>query len=69
MKFTIRDVAKLAGVSIATVSRVINNHSSVSEKTKKRVEEVITRLDYKPDAIARSLVTKKSGMIGVIFWD
>lgn len=68
-RFTIKDVAKLGGVSVATVSRVINNYPFVSEKTRKKVQQIIDKLGYKPDTIARSLVTRKSGTIGVIFWD
>ena len=67
--FTIKDIAKLANVSTATVSRVINDYPYVNEETKKRVQKIILKTDYQPNALARSLVTKKSGMIGVIVWD
>ena len=68
-KFTIKDIAKLANVSNSTVSRVINDYPYINEKTKKKVLKVISKTNYKPNALARSLVTKKSGMIGVIVWD
>ena len=59
MSITIYDVARKAKVSIATVSRVINNSSSVSEKTRCRVKNVIEELNYTPNVIAAAL-TKKS---------
>ncbi len=68
-KFTIKDIARLANVSSATVSRVINDYPYINEKTKKKVLKVISKTDYQPNALARSLVTKKSGMIGVLVWD
>lgn len=52
---TIRDVASLAGVSVATVSRVLNNNGYVHEDTRKKVVQAINKLDYKPNAVARSL--------------
>ena len=63
---TIKDVAKQAGVSISTVSRVINNSKPVTDEVKQRVLEVIRRTGYIPNPLARSLVTKKSQLIGVI---
>ncbi len=52
---TIRDVAKLASVSTATVSRVINGNGYVNAETKQRVTEAIEQLDYVPNDVARSL--------------
>jgi LacI family transcriptional regulator len=69
MKTTIRDVAKLANVSIATVSRVINNTKPVSGEVKERVLQAINETSFKPNIVARSLASKKSNMIGVIFTD
>lgn len=66
MKVTIQDVAKEAGVSITTVSRVINNNYPVSEKTRKKVEEVIRKLDFKPNILARGLIHQKTNTVGVI---
>jgi len=69
MTVTIKDVAKMAGVSISTVSRVINNSKPVSSEVKKKVLDTINELGYKPNEIARTLVTKKSFLIGVIVTD
>lgn len=69
MKTTIKDVAKLAGVSISTVSRVINNSKPVSPEVRRKVLDAIKQLDYKPNEVARSLVTRKSNLIGVIVTD
>lgn len=66
MSITINDVAKEAGVSITTVSRVLNNNYPVKEETRIKIEGAIEKLNYKPNAMARSLITKKSSMIGVI---
>lgn len=63
---TSRDVARLAGVSQTTVSRVLSNHSSVSPKTRKRVEEAFATLGYEPNGPARAMRTKRSGTIGVV---
>jgi len=65
----IYDVAKEAGVSIATVSRVLNDPSLVSEKTRKKVEEVLLKHNYTPNAIARGLVVKSMKTIGVLTID
>ncbi len=69
MTATIKDVAKMAGVSISTVSRVINNSKPVSPEIRKKVLDVINEVGYKPNEIARTLVTKKSFLIGVIVTD
>ncbi|WP_236908368.1 LacI family DNA-binding transcriptional regulator [Clostridium sp. Cult3] len=69
MSATIKDVAKLAGVSISTVSRVINNSKPVSPEVRRKVIDAIDELGYKPNQVARSLVTKKSNLIGVIVTD
>jgi DNA-binding LacI/PurR family transcriptional regulator len=67
------DVARLAGVSHQTVSRVINGQSNLRPETRLRVEEAIRQLGYRPNSAARALVTRRSGTIGVIgsksgFW-
>ncbi len=59
-KATIYDVAREAGVSLATVSRVINGSSVVREKTKEKVMKVIDELNFKPNQIARGLATNKN---------
>lgn len=66
---TIGQVASLAAVSKTTVSHVVNNTRLVSEPTKKRVLKAIAELGYRPSAAARSLTTKKSGVVGVIISD
>ena len=65
----IYQIAKKAGVSIATVSRVINNSASVSEKTKEKVNKVIEEDDYKPNIFARGLTLDSIKIIGVICTD
>lgn len=69
MKVTISDVAKLAGVSTATVSHTINNTRYVSQETKERVYQAISQLGYTPDASARSFRTGKKHTIGFIVPD
>lgn len=66
---TIYDVAKEAGVSLATVSRVINNSAVVRAERRQRVEEAIEKLNFKPNEIARGLARKRSTSIGVIVTD
>ena len=66
---TIKDVAKMAEVSISTVSRVINDSKPVSPEARRKVLNAIEVLGYEPNEIARSLVTRKSNLIGVIVDD
>ncbi|MGB6178681.1 catabolite control protein A [Carnobacterium sp.] len=66
---TIYDVAREANVSMATVSRVVNGNPNVKPTTRKKVLEVIDRLDYRPNAIARGLASKKTTTVGVIIPD
>lgn len=63
---TIRDVAKQAGVGIGTVSRVLNNHPSVSASARERVEDAIVALQYRPNPIARQLSMGKSSSVAVM---
>lgn len=65
-KVTIKDVARAAGVSTQTISRVINNRPDVSPDTRKRVLEIIKRLGYNPSALARSLIQQRSYTLGVV---
>lgn len=66
---TIKDIAKLAGVSAPTVSRVINNSPLVSEETREKVKRIIDEFGYQRNTLARSLVTKKTSTIGVLLSD
>lgn len=66
MRTTIVDVAKRAGVSVATVSRVVNGNYPVKEETRERVEAAVKALDYVPNLQARELNTRKSSTIGVV---
>ena len=68
-KANIYDVAKLAGVSHQTVSRVMNNHVSIRPATKERVLKAMKQLDYQPNLAARSLVTTKSNMLAFLIAD
>ncbi|GGD08553.1 LacI family DNA-binding transcriptional regulator [Pontibacillus salipaludis] len=62
----ITEVARKAGVSIATVSRVFNNNGPVKESTRKKIEQVIKETGYRPNILARELAEKKTHLIGVI---
>ena len=63
---TIKDVAEVAGVTVTTVSRVLNNRGYISEKTRKKVYDAMKQLNYSPNEMARSLLRKKSNLIGLI---
>lgn len=63
---TLEDVAKVAGVSRSTVSRVVNGDASVSDNTRERVRRAIDSLDYRPNLSARSLVSRRSGALGLL---
>ena len=66
MTTTIHDVARIAGVGTGTVSRVINNSPGVKPATRKKVLSAIAQLNYRPNPIARSMISKRTGAIGVI---
>lgn len=66
---TIKDVANLAGVSVATVSRVINDRGYVHADTRKKVEDAVKALHFSPNEVARSLYTRKSKLIGLLLPD
>lgn len=66
MNATMEDIARDAGVSISTVSRVINGYKGISEDLHRRVEESIRKYNYKPNAAARSLITKRTDLIAVV---
>jgi len=65
-RVTIKEVARAAGVSTQTVSRVVNDRPDVSPDTRQRVQDVIERLGYRPSAVARSLIQQRSYTLGVI---
>ncbi|SER51964.1 transcriptional regulator, LacI family [Gracilibacillus ureilyticus] len=67
MKLTIREIAKMAGVSPGTVSKVINQTGSISPNTIKKVKRIIEETGYQPSFSAKALATKKSNMIGLIY--
>lgn len=66
---TIYDVAREAQVSMATVSRVVNGNTNVKPSTRAKVLDVIKRLDYRPNAVARGLASKKTTTVGVLLPD
>jgi DNA-binding LacI/PurR family transcriptional regulator len=63
---TIKEVARAAGVSTQTVSRVINDRPDVSPETRGRIQQVILQLDYQPSALARSLIQQRSYTLGIV---
>jgi DNA-binding LacI/PurR family transcriptional regulator len=67
MPVTLKQICEEAGVSKATVSRVLNNHPLVSRETREKVQAVIKRLHFTPNALARNLSLRKTDTIGVIF--
>ncbi|MFA9558373.1 LacI family DNA-binding transcriptional regulator [Evansella sp. AB-rgal1] len=67
MKLTIRDIARMAGVSPSTVSKIINNYGEIGSSTKDKVNKIIEETGYKPTFSAKALATKKSNLIGIIY--
>lgn len=65
-KLTLDDIAELAGVSRATVSRVINNYPHITLEVRERVQKIILETGYKPNKIAQSLASNRSGIIGLV---
>jgi LacI family transcriptional regulator len=68
-RVTMADVAREAGVSLMTVSRVVNNKEGISENTRQRIQGIIDRLGYRPSDIARGLVTNRTGTLGLVVPD
>lgn len=66
---TVYDIAKEANVSVATVSRVLNNTAPVKASTRERIQSLINKYQFQPNALARSLIKKVTGMIGIILPD
>ena len=63
---TLKDVAKETGLTVSTVSRVLNNRGYISEETRKKVYEAMKKLNYRPNEVARSLSKQTTNTIGVI---
>ena len=68
-RYTIRDIAKMANVSRGTVDRVIHERGVVSDEARKKVKEVLEKINYEPNLIARSLKAHKNNVIAVIIPD
>ena len=68
-RITLKDIAEKSGVSIKTVSRVLNNEKYVQEKTRKKISEIIKELNYIPSRVARSLSKGHTKNIGFIIPD
>ncbi|MBO5620178.1 MAG: LacI family DNA-binding transcriptional regulator [Butyrivibrio sp.] len=66
---SLKDIAKACGVSVATVSKAINDHSDISRETKDRIRETANQMGYRPNAAAQALKTNRSNNIGVLFVD
>lgn len=66
---TIYEIAKLAGVSTTTVSKVINNYPDVSDKTRKKIKKILEKENFLPNAQAQGLTTKKNWTLGVVYFE
>lgn len=63
---TLKDVARESGLTVGTVSRVLNNRGYISDKAREKVEQAMKRLNYQPNEVARSLSKSSSNTIGLI---
>ena len=63
---TLDTIAKMAGVSPATVSRVLNNYPNVRESTRNRVQQIIDETGFRPNLAARSLASQKTSLLGLV---
>jgi DNA-binding LacI/PurR family transcriptional regulator len=68
-KITSYDIARLAGVSQSTVSRALNREKAVSHETLERIQAVATRMGYRPNEVARALISRRSNVIGIVMGD
>ena len=66
---SMKDIAAACGVSVATVSKALNDHSDIGEETKVRIRDVARSMGYSPNAMARALKTNRTYNIGVLFMD
>ncbi len=69
MAVTIKDIAKVAGVSYATISRALNDHPEINVITKEKIKEIAQQMGYTPNAVARGLVKKNTEMIALLIPD
>lgn len=69
MKPTIYDVAREAGVSIATVSKVLNKNGRISDKTREKVHRIMEELNYQPSLVVSALTSRRTGTIGLMIPD
>lgn len=68
-RVTIKDLAKAAGLSSSTISRALNNHPRISDKTKQNVAKLARKMEYAPNLLARGLVTQKNFLLGLLVYD
>ena len=66
---SMKDIAKECGVSVATVSKALNNYSDIGKETRERIAQVADRMGYFPNSSARALKTKRTYSLGVLFMD
>ena len=66
---TIYEIAKIAGVSPATVSKVINNYSDISDKTRKKVKKILEEQNFQPNYEAQCLSTKRTWTLGLVYFE
>ena len=66
---SMKDISKACGVSVATVSKALNDHSDIGEETKQHIRQVARQMGYSPNLSARALKTNKTHGIGVLFVD
>ncbi|MBR1622957.1 MAG: LacI family DNA-binding transcriptional regulator, partial [Pseudobutyrivibrio sp.] len=66
---SLKDIASRCGVSVATVSKSLNDHSDIGQETKQRVRQVAKELGYVPNAAAKSMKTNRTHNLGVLFMD
>jgi LacI family transcriptional regulator len=69
MAVRMKDIAEDLGVSLMTVSKALRNHSDISHKTRERVLQRMRELNYQPDWIARSMVTRRTYLVGLVLPD
>ena len=68
-KVSLKDISEACGVSVATVSKALNDHSDIGQETKERIKEIADKLGYHPNAAAKALKTNRTNNIGVLFVD